>query len=161
MSHSSIPAVLSHWLGPTYREMWLWDTHAGGIPEFGRWGLPAKYLPCGLCSLAKTWVERLLGYLRLKISLKCFYYFFNWGGIHITYNYQVQVFNLRVFNVFTIICNDLFYLVPKHFWHPRRRPCTHCAILLISFSPRPWLTLRYFLSLWTSLLWIFHINRII
>ena len=65
--------------------------------------------------------------------------------------------NSVTFNTFTTLC--IHYLVPKHFCHPKRKPCLLSSYSPFSLSPSPGKHLLLFL--WIYLFWIFPINAII
>lgn len=67
------------------------------------------------------------------------------------------------FSVFTNLCNYFCYLIPEYIHHPEEKSHTHQKSLSICIPPclSPWQSLIYFLSLWSFLFWMFHINELI
>ena len=62
----------------------------------------------------------------------------------------------RLFSIFTRLCNHHHYLILEHFHYPKKKSYT---CLAISHSPldNPRQPLIYFLSLWISPFWVFHV----
>ena len=65
------------------------------------------------------------------------------------------------FSISAMPCNDHHSLISGHSQPPKKTPCTHQQLVRTLASLIPWQPLIYFLSLWTSLFWTSHINRII
>lgn len=61
------------------------------------------------------------------------------------------IYNSVVHCIFTGLCNRYYHLIPEHFLHPEKKPCTH-------LTASPWQPLIYFLPLWLYLFWTIHMN---
>ena len=66
------------------------------------------------------------------------------------------------FNIFTVLYNHHYYLIPEHFHYLNIETLNPLAVTLHYPSPpRCWQPLIYLLSQWIRLFWTFHINGII
>lgn len=66
-----------------------------------------------------VWLQNLQ-FWPLHCIIQWVFSFFSWDKM-----YPFRVYNSVVFSIFTKLCNRHHYLIPEHFHHPKRKPCTH------------------------------------
>ena len=71
-----------------------------------------------------------------------------------------KVHNFVAFSTCTMLCNHQHYLVPKHFYYPKKE-LYPLAVTPHDSAPIPQQPLIYFLTRWIGLFWTFHIDGII
>ena len=71
------------------------------------------------------------------------------------------MYNSVAFSTFTMLCNHSCYLVSVLFSSPPKGALYPPAVSPHYIPPGLWQLLIYFLFLWISFFWTFHINRMI
>ena len=109
--------------------------------------------------LKNIYLQFYLNWNLTKYILIVFFLFLYYDSQYKIYYFKVNY--LVIFSTFTMLYKHHFYLVPKHFHHPKIKPHTYEAVTSYSSpSPRSQQTPIFYLSLKIYPLQILYINTI-